>query len=230
MTTQLRQWVDDAKGTVAGPRGLWFNRAFRLTHRPIFWVSQRVRVVGLEHVDRPGGYLLAANHHNAMDIPGLMYITPRLIEFVSTLQITQHPLVGPFYRRFQPIPLNRGIVDSRTLREVVRRLQAGRGGGIFPEGRLCPEEESVTNGGGHRPGLGRIARLAGVPIVPAAILDAGSMMRPTAWLPLKRNRFAVAFGEPLWVRRDLEPREAQQELEARWRAAVMGLAAELKRG
>jgi hypothetical protein len=46
--------------------------------------------------------------------------------------------------------------------------------------------------------------------------------------PLAKTRFAVAFGKPLHVRPDLEPREAQKELEARWRQSIAELTEQLR--
>jgi hypothetical protein len=54
-------------------------------------------------------------------------------------------------------------------------------------------------------------------------------MPPSAWLPLAKTRFAVAFGEPLFVRPDLEPRDAQKELEERWRESIHQLMVRLDR-
>ncbi|MEO1236401.1 MAG: lysophospholipid acyltransferase family protein [Planctomycetota bacterium] len=190
------------------------------------WLATQVAVLGAERVPRTGGVLLASNHVSPMDVPVLMYTTPRRIDFVSTVEVMGVPGVGAFYRRFNTMTLDRGKVDSAAVRAIVRRLRAGRTVGMFPEGRLTPEAESVTRGGTHRPGLGRIARLAGAAVVPAVVFDSRRLTRAAAWLPLKRTRLVVAYGEPLHARTDLPTREAQAELEARWRATMVALAAE----
>jgi 1-acyl-sn-glycerol-3-phosphate acyltransferase len=224
-----RNWIADARGLVRGPFGTRANRMVRLIGRPIYEISHRPLILGREHADRAGGYLLAPNHHHAMDIPSLMYACPRLVEFVSTVQVMTTPGVGWFYRWFRPIPLNRGVVDPRSVREIVQRLRAGRVVGIFPEAQIRPEAKSITSGGPHRAGFGRIARLADVPVIPTVVLDSRKSMTPSAWLPLAKTRFAVAFGEPLFVRPDLEPRDAQKELEERWRESIHQLMVRLDR-
>lgn len=226
--TSSRTFTADLAGLLRGPHGTRINRAIRLLGRPIYNISHRPTFLGQHHADRPGGYLLAANHHHAMDIAGLMWATPRLIEFVSTVAVMSTPGVGWFYRLFRPIPLNRGVVDPRSVREIVSRLQAGRVVGIFPEAQIRPPEDSVTSGGPHRPGFGRIARLADVPVIPAVILDSRNGMKPASWLPFARTPLLVAFGEPLLIDPTLEPRAAQRDLEDRWRASILQLTAELK--
>ena len=227
--SRSRSWFEDAAGLIAGPHGTRVNRAIRLVCRPIYEVSHRITVLGRQHADLAGGYLLAANHHHPMDIPGLMYATPRLIEFVSTVNVIRTPVFGSFYKLFRPIPLNRGVVDSRSVKAIVDRLKAGRVIGIFPEAGIKQGPESVTEGGPHRAGFGRIARLADVPVIPTVILESRRSMAAAAWLPLRRTRFGVAFGEPLLIRPDLEPRQAQHDLEERWRSAVGELTTVLRR-
>ena len=48
-----------------------------------------------------------------------------------------------------------------------------------------------------RSGIGRIAQLAGVAIVPCALINTGVYSRPASWLPLRRTRYAIAFGPPI---------------------------------
>lgn len=220
-------WGGDLWRAVAGPGRDRFERCVRVLCRPILALCTRPTFLHRDRVDRGGGYLLASNHTGPMDIPALMHACPRLIDFVSIVEVMGVPLVGAFYRMFNTITLDRGKVDSAAVRTVVSRLKEGRVVGMFPEGRITPEEESVLRGGAFRPGLGRIARLAGVPVVPAVVLDAGRMARASAWLPFRGTRFCVAFGEPLEVRTDLPAREAQRDLEERWRAAVVELSQDL---
>ena len=215
-------------GGLLRSRGDRINHAMRVVCRPIFHVATRPMILHADRAERHGGFLLAANHHHAMDIPALMYATPRLVDFVSIPEVMGTRGIGLLYKQVRTITLNRGTVDPAAIRTIVGRLRAGRVVGIFPEARLTPPAKSVTSGGPHRPGLGRIARLAGVPILPTVVIDTHRLMSATAWLPLRRTRFAVAFGQPLEVRRDRPSREAQQEVEARWRAAIVELIEELR--
>lgn len=221
-------WWFDLGRVFLGPGRDRFNRVMRLICRPIYGVTCRVKILGQQHAHREGGYLIAANHTSPFDISGLMLTTPRLIDFVSVVEVMGVPGVGAFYRMFNTITLDRGKVDSAAVRTIVARLKAGRVVCMFPEGKLTPEDESVLEGGPFRSGLGRIARLADVPVLPTVILDTGNCGGFAAWLPLKRTRFCVAYGEPLFIRSDLDAREAQKELEERWRLAVNTLAEELK--
>lgn len=222
------RWRDDLCGVVTGRPGRRLNHVVRAFCRPVMAMNFRLTSLHPERADLPGGYLLAANHTSPYDIPWLMYATPRLIDFVSITEVMGVPGVGAFYRRFDTITLDRGRVDSSAVRTIVSRLQAGRVVCMFPEARLTPEAESVLHGGTFRSGIGRIARLAGVPIVPAVVVDTARCSGVRPWMPTNRQAIGVAYGEPLYVRDDLPPREAQQEIETRWRDRVVALAEAIK--
>jgi 1-acyl-sn-glycerol-3-phosphate acyltransferase len=68
---------------------------------------------------------------------------------------------------------------------------------VFPEGGFRRGGASVVHTLKTRPGLGRIAQLAGVPIVPAVVIGSEDYSRFTAWLPLRRTRYGLIFGPPI---------------------------------
>ncbi|MBB6428816.1 lysophospholipid acyltransferase family protein [Algisphaera agarilytica] len=223
----MNSWTGDLKAMFTAPVRDKFNYFMRVVCRPIYAVTHRRILHGQQHAMREGGYLVVANHTSPFDIPGLMYGVPRIIDFVSIVEVMGVPGVGAFYKLFNTITLDRGKVDAAAVRTIVSRLQAGRVVCMFPEGKITPEEDSVLHGGEFRSGFGRIARLADVPVIPTLILDTAKSSGVMAWLPFSRTRFYVAFGEPLFVREDLETRAAQKELEERWREAVVELARRL---
>jgi 1-acyl-sn-glycerol-3-phosphate acyltransferase len=69
--------------------------------------------------------------------------------------------------------------------------------GIFPEGGIRDGTASVILGGPMRPGIGLIAGLARVPIVPAVILGTDRLYNKRRWLSWKRTDLWIGFGEEL---------------------------------
>lgn len=167
------------------------------TCAPAFIVSSSPIVLHRERVDRPGAFILAANHLSPFDVPCLMKNCSRLLDFVSIVEVFRNPLVGWFYGKMNAFPLDRGKVDTGTTRIILERLRRGRVVALFPEGRIRSEQESVLNGGRFKPGVLRLARLANVPIVPVVILGTTAYHRIPSWLPLRRTRYAVNYGEPI---------------------------------
>lgn len=160
-------------------------------------ISHRPTLLGLEHTRREGPYILAANHTSPFDIALLIYHLRRHLDFVSSTEVFSIPVLGRFYGAMNAFPLDRSKVDAETVRIVLQRLANGRTIVMFPEGAFRLQDKSVLHGGPLRPGLGRIARIAQVPVIPCAIEDSLVYAKPMNWLPLRRSRYGLAFGEAM---------------------------------
>jgi 1-acyl-sn-glycerol-3-phosphate acyltransferase len=187
---------------------------------PAFGVSSSPIVLHRQRVPRTGPFILAANHLSAYDVPCLMKEVPRVLDFVSIVELFRNPLV--LFTGMGAMPLDRSRRDSATTRQVVQRLRGGRVVAMFPEGHIRTPQGSVLAGGTIRPGIGRIAHLADVPVVPCVILGTGAYCRFSSWLPLRRVVYGVSFGQPLRLSRDdteADPAHAlEQQLIESWRA------------
>ena len=76
---------------------------------------------------RAGAYLLASNHTCAYDAPLLIAATPRVIYWLSVVELFQNPFSRWFLSSFGAMPLDRGKVDTVTVRQVARIAQSGTG-------------------------------------------------------------------------------------------------------
>jgi 1-acyl-sn-glycerol-3-phosphate acyltransferase len=167
--------------------------------RACAFACSRARVVGAEHARRSGAYILASSHLSPYDVGLLMGHTPRRLDFVSIVEMFRHPFLRWFFSRMNAFPLDRHRADPKTVRIILERLSRGRVVAMFPEGRVRPESESVLHGGAFKPGVARLAKLAGVRIVPAIVLGGRGFHRLSAHLPLRRTRYAIAFGPAIVV-------------------------------
>ena len=176
------------------------DRTYRLIRGacyPIYWMTARPTVLHADRAARRGAYILAANHHSPYDVPGLMATTPRNLDFLSIVEFRDKPLVGPLFRAMNCTFLDRHHRDPAAVRGVLARLRAGRVVAMFPESGIRKVDASVTAGGPFKPGVVRLARLGGCPIVPTVILNTGVYSRPWSYLPLRSTRFGVIYGEPI---------------------------------
>jgi 1-acyl-sn-glycerol-3-phosphate acyltransferase len=164
---------------------------------PAFLVSASPVVLHARRAVCQGAYILAPNHLSPYDVPCLIKETPRVLDFVSIVDVFRNPLVAWFYRNMGAMPLDRSRVDITTTRTILQRLAQGRVVAMFPEGRIQNDEGSVLNGGRIRSGIFGIARAANVPILPCVILGTRAYHRFSAWLPLRRTVFGVNYGDPL---------------------------------
>ncbi len=193
----------------------------------IFWGSSRPVVLHRERANVAGPFILAATHLSPFDVPVLIRHTPRKLDFVSIVEVFRHPFVAWFYGSMNAFPLDRSKPDSPTVRIILDRLERGRAVAMFPEGSIRTMETSVLSGGRMRPGAARLAQMAGVPVLPAVVVNSGVFSRISSWLPFRRIRYGVIYGQPLAIRPELEKAEATRVLEEELKAAFIELHGEL---
>jgi 1-acyl-sn-glycerol-3-phosphate acyltransferase len=174
-----------------------FYKFARRVVAAVFWMTERPVVMGVERVPVNGRCLIAATHQSPYDVPLLMRHTPRLIDFVSIVEVFRNPLVAWLYGSLNAFPLDRSRRDAKTVRIILERLEQGRAVGIFPEGGLRSEPESVVRTRRIRPGSGRIAQMAGAPVVPCVIINSAAYCRFLSWLPLRAVRYGIIYGDPI---------------------------------
>jgi 1-acyl-sn-glycerol-3-phosphate acyltransferase len=174
-----------------------FYKSIRLLGRAVFRVASRPLILHPERAARSGAFLLAANHESPFDAALLIAATPRVIYWLSIVELFRHPFTRWFLSSMLAAPLDRSRTDTATVRLITRHLRAGRVVGLFPEGGLRTGGDSVLAGGSLKDGVARIAELARVSVLPCVVLGGKKFHRWANWLPLFRTRWAVAFGEPI---------------------------------
>ncbi|HYK88988.1 MAG TPA: acyl-[ACP]--phospholipid O-acyltransferase [Acidobacteriota bacterium] len=191
--------------------------------RLLLWLlthsAYRIHVEGRENIPAKGGALFVANHLSFIDALLLIASTERRIRFIILKDIYDHPIIYPFARIMQAIPISsklrpRDLIHS--LREASESILAGRVVCIFAEGQITRIGQLLP----FRRGLERIMNKVDAPIIPVNLDGVwGSIFSfergRFVWkLP---RRFAhpitVSFGRPLPADTPaFEVRQAVQEL------------------
>ena len=137
----------------------------RMMLRPwaILWFD--LKVYGVQHVPRDGGVLVVSNHQSYLDPIILGVNVRRPFSFLAKSELFENRLFGWLIRNLNAFPVRQGEGDVGAVKETIRRLQEGHALIVYPEGTrsLSGEIETI------QPGVGLIARRAGVPVVPAVI-------------------------------------------------------------
>lgn len=178
-------------------------------------VGVRFEVSGVDDVDWSGGpYVFAANHMSALETQ----ILPSVLSpagpctFVVKSSLLGYPVFGAVLKAFDPIVVERADAKAdlrQVLQEGGKRLAAGKSVIVFPQAHRT---EAFDRKGFNTIGV-RLARSAGVPVVPIALhtttWSQGRWVADIGWIRPKRPvRFAV--GTPVPVGTD--NREAQERL------------------
>jgi len=205
-----------------------FYSAGKLLVRLLFGCVARIRVLGRDKPNQPGGFLLAANHISHFD-PFLVGLeVPRKIDWMTMAEFFRPPTLGLLLRAIDAFPSERDRADLKTIRVAIQRLKNGRVVGIFPEGGIRDGARSVLEGAPLRPGAATLAQIAGVPIVPCVILGSDRFYSKKQWLPFRRTPVWIAFGKPISNFPELQKSRARERIQSELAGAFKNLYAELR--
>jgi 1-acyl-sn-glycerol-3-phosphate acyltransferase len=109
--------------------------------------------------------LLCATHRSWFDPPLAAILQWRPIGFFAKAELFANPVFGWLLRSLNAYPVKRGGVDRKALGTVIASLKRGIPVIVFPEGTRSRTGKMLP----PRPGIGLLARQAGVPVVPAVI-------------------------------------------------------------
>jgi acyl-[acyl-carrier-protein]-phospholipid O-acyltransferase / long-chain-fatty-acid--[acyl-carrier-protein] ligase len=138
----------------------------------LLWIAAhtvyRLDLRGQDNIPRTGGALLTPNHASWVDPILLIATTDRPIRFLMFKGVYEHPLLKPFAKILEVIPIAsdqspRELIHS--LREASEALRNGELVCIFPEGEITRIGQMLP----FRHGLERIIKGIDVPIIPVNI-------------------------------------------------------------
>ncbi|MGE5209299.1 MAG: 1-acyl-sn-glycerol-3-phosphate acyltransferase [Alphaproteobacteria bacterium] len=205
-----------------------FYRAGKLLVRLVLGYVTRVRVVGREHPNRAGGFLLASNHISHFDPFLIGLAVRRKIDWMTMAEFFRPPALSLLLRSIDAFPAERDHADLKTIRTAIERLKNGRVVGLFPEGGIRDGARSLLEGAPLRPGAATLAQIAGVPIVPCVILGTDRLYSKRQWLPFRRTPVWIAFGKPISNFPELQKIQARERIESELAGAFKNLYAELR--
>ena len=151
----------------------------------------RLQSKGEEHLPREGGFVLSANHMSNLDPwPLAVPLFPdRQLHFMAKSDLYVPPL-NWILDRAGAFPVRRGMGDEEAMQRAVELAKAGGVVAIFPEGtRRNKGQKKGSRRSKPGSGAARVALIADVPLVPAAIGGTESLM--------KLGPLRVAYGPPV---------------------------------
>jgi 1-acyl-sn-glycerol-3-phosphate acyltransferase len=205
-----------------------FYRAGKLLASLMFGGIARIRVLGREHPNHTGGFLLASNHISHFDPFLISLVVRRKIDWMTMAEFFRPPLLGVFLHSIDAFPTERDRADLKTIRTAIERLKKGRVVGIFPEGGIRDGARSLLEGAPLRPGAAILAQIADVPVVPCVILGTDRFYSKNQWLPFRRTPVWIAFGQAISCFPELQKSQARERIQSELAAAFQRLYAELR--
>lgn len=180
-----------------------------------------MRVVHPERMVEEGPLLIAVNHSSYFDPPLAGICSRRGVYYLARDTLLKWPFFGPLFPAMNVIPVERDGNDMSALREVVKKVRAGNGIVLFPEGTRS-KDGNLQPG---RAGIGLIIAKTRAPVLPMRIFGAYEAF-PKGSKGMRFTQITVVIGEPIYFTpEELEPasRETYQKLSNRVMEAISAL-------
>jgi 1-acyl-sn-glycerol-3-phosphate acyltransferase len=190
----------------------------------------RIRTIRPEMARTEGAFILACSHLSHLDPFLISAMNVRPVDWVTRVEFFKYRVFAAMLRGLHAFEVRRFGVPVSTIRTAIARLERGRIVGICPEGGVARGKESCIRGGDIKRGVGLISYRTGAPVLPCIILGSEKLNTVPPWLPAKRGRLWVAYGDRLIEpRRDLDRKAAREHLARELGEAYVNLFEELKR-
>ncbi|MET3429195.1 1-acyl-sn-glycerol-3-phosphate acyltransferase [Actinoplanes tereljensis] len=156
---------------------------------------------GMENIPATGGIIVVPNHVSHFDplvVGHYIYGAGRWPRFLGKASIWRVPVLGPFLRKVEQIPVERGSVEAvKSLDVLIDALHQGGVVVIYPEGTTTKDPELWPMRG--KTGAARLALVTGAPVVPVANWGAERIFDPrTSRLSMRpRTPVTVVAGKPV---------------------------------
>jgi 1-acyl-sn-glycerol-3-phosphate acyltransferase len=173
----------------------------------------RVRVEGLERLDRSRSYVFAANHQSTYDIPIVFASLPFQLRIIAKQSLGRIPFMGWHLWLAGHVLVDRSNPGAGVVKKMARLVAAGHSLIVFPEGT-----RSVDGAVGRfKGGSFVIALQSALAVVPITITGSRLVMTKGE-LTVRPGDVSVVVHEP--IETSAIPRDAVRDLADHVRATV----------
>jgi 1-acyl-sn-glycerol-3-phosphate acyltransferase len=166
----------------------------------VLWVLSRTLAVALlgfrvrfaAPVPPTGGLILLSSHQSHLDPLLVGLALDRRMSSLARNSLYAFSPFGAAIRALDAVPIDRNASMVQALKAVIERLDRGGAVLIFPEGTRTSDGRL----GEIKAGFALMARKAGVPILPVAIVGAYECWPRSRLLP-RPGRVRLEFGAPI---------------------------------
>jgi 1-acyl-sn-glycerol-3-phosphate acyltransferase len=163
------------------------------------------------------GAVIACNHSYGPDYALLAFACPRDVCFMAKAEVfTWNPIISAILRAGGVFPVKRGKGDTVAIDTAVQLAEEGNLIAMFPEGTRSKDGQLMRG----KTGAARIALAAGVPIVPAVVINSAAVFKRKGW---QRPVVTVRFAKPVsWQANPTQNGEDDPEIARAYIDSVMG--------
>lgn len=134
----------------------------------LFGFFYRIKVSGQENIPQKDGFLVCSNHFSATDPIKVCYaFRGHQVCYMAKKELFRIPVLNYLIRTMGAFPVDRSKADVGAVKHMLKLLENGECGGMFPQGHRYPEQD--PRGTQIKPGAGMMAARTGTVVVPVFI-------------------------------------------------------------
>jgi len=177
-----------SKGAVWIAQKLW-------TPFILYVLGAKLKVKGLENIEKGKSYLILANHTSNLDIPMLTAGLPLLLYYVAKKEMKKIPFLGWIMTAVGMVFIDRTNKEKaiRSMRMAGNQIKKGKNIVIFPEGTFNGSIEMLP----FKKGAFHLAMHANIEILPIAIVNAQKVWPEYSSLALQSGEVELRIGKPI---------------------------------
>ncbi len=173
----------------------------------VFRFFFRIKVSGGENIPQKGGFILASNHLSYLDPAVLAIACPRKLNFMAKKELFNIPLFSNVISAAGAFPVKRNTADITALKEAMKRINAGNGLLVFPQGSRKEGSTDLEPQGG----IGFLAAKINALVIPAFISGTEKAL-PKGAKFIKAAKVSVTFGRQISVEKGMPYKEIAQKI------------------
>lgn len=184
-----------------------FYSTLRFISFVILKTLMRLKVQGSDNIPEKGGFILASNHVSYLDPVALGVACKRKLNYMAKQELFRGPLSSRFFRMLHCFPVKRDSADLSAMKEAMRRVRAGGGLLLFPEGSRRFGSDSQ----GPYAGIGFLTAKLNVPVIPAFVKGTDKALAPGAKF-IRLTGVSVCFGKQISIERRMPYQDIARQI------------------
>lgn len=158
----------------------------RFLFKIIFIFLFRCKSEGKKNIPENTGVIISPNHMSFFDPPLTGCFMDQDLYFMAKQELFEIPVLGFLIKRTNAFPVKRGMQDMSAFRNAFSLLKNKKALLMFPEGTRS--KDGIM--GKARAGVGMVACIAQVPVVPVKIVNTNNMK--------KFKQIIIKYGKPVY--------------------------------
>jgi 1-acyl-sn-glycerol-3-phosphate acyltransferase len=160
----------------------------------IFITISRVKVKGIENIEKNQSYIIVCNHQSIYDMLAVYGYLPVEFKWVMKKELLKMPFVGASCKALGHVFIDRDNSEEakQSLIDSKDKITDGVSAFFFPEGTRSPNGELIN----FKKGAFRMAQSLNLPILPVTIKDANKIMAANS-LIIYPNTITMTIHQPI---------------------------------